>query len=349
MQHRARLAARIYAPARARWAPFTGACVLLLFAALLATSVGSVPVGSQDVVRAFWHGLSGQLHGTTDTIIWRIRLPRVLLAAVVGGSLALAGVAYQGIFRNPLADPYLLGVASGASLGAAAAMVFAGTAGWLARFGVPISSFLGALLAVGAVVGLARRGSRVPVLSLILAGVVIGSTFTAATSFLMLAARDRAAAVLARLLGSFGLASWGDIVAVLPFLILACLAILLSSRALNLLQLGDEQAAQLGLPVERVKLTLIVLATLATAAAVSVAGIIGFVGLLVPHAVRLGVGPDHRALTPLALVLGALFMVLADLLARTVIAPAEIPIGIVTALTGGPFFLWLLRRQGAPS
>jgi iron complex transport system permease protein len=202
---------------------------------------------------------------------------------------------------------------------------------------------------VGAVVGLARQGSRVPVLSLILAGVVIGSTFTAATSFLMLAARDRAAAVLARLLGSFGLAGWGDIVAVLPFLVLASLAILSSSRALNLLQLGDEQAAQLGLPVERVKLTLIVLATLATAAAVSVSGIIGFVGLLVPHAVRLGVGPDHRTLTPLALVLGALFMVLADLLARTVIAPAEIPIGVVTALAGGPFFLWLLRRRGTQS
>lgn len=344
MQHRAILA-HAGMSTHVRWTPVGLSGLLLLVAALLATSVGSVPVVPGDVLKALWHGVTGQLDGTTDTIIWRIRFPRVLLASLVGGSLALAGVAYQGIFRNPLADPYLLGVASGASLGTAVALVFAGAIAWVGRFGVPAMSFLFALAAVGLVVAFARQGSRIPVLSLILAGVVVGSTFTAATSFLMLASRDRAAGVLARLLGSFGLAGWGEIVTVLPFLVLAGIAIMVSGRALNLLQLGDEQAAQLGLPVERTKLLLIVLATLATAAAVSVSGIIGFVGLLVPHAVRLAVGPDHRTVTPLALLMGAMFMVVADLLARTVIAPGEIPIGVVTALAGGPFFLWLLRRQ----
>lgn len=314
-------------------------------AILLATGTGSVRIPPADILSAIWHGVSGQLSGTSDVIIWQIRLPRVILAALVGGSLALAGVTYQGIFRNPLADPYLLGVASGASLGAAVAIVFGATLRWAGSFGVPVLSFLFALVAVAAVIVLARRGNRIPVLSLILAGVVIGSTFTAATSFLMLMSYERAAGVLAWLLGSFAMASWTGILTILPLLVIAAVCTLAAGRSLNLLQLGDEQAAQLGVPVETLKLVLVAVATLATAAAVSVSGIIGFVGLLAPHAIRLSIGPDHRTLTPLAMVLGALFTVLADLLARTVIAPAEIPIGVVTALVGGPFFLWLLRRQ----
>lgn len=333
------------APRGVRWAPLGVGALALLAAIFLATTVGSVQLAPSQVVQAVWNGLLGELSGTADVIIWQIRLPRVLLAALVGGSLALAGVAYQGIFRNPLADPYLLGVASGASLGAAVAIVLGASLAWAGRFGVPGLSFAFALLAVLTVLAMARRGNRIPVLSLILAGVVVGSTFTAATSFLMLLSPERTAGVLAWLLGSFAMAGWEGIVTVTPFLFLAAVCILLAGRTLNLLQLGDEQAAQLGVPVESVKLLLICVATLATAAAVSVSGIIGFVGLLAPHAVRLAIGPDHRTLTPLAMVLGAVVTVLADLLARTVIAPAEIPIGVVTALVGGPFFLWLLRRQ----
>lgn len=325
--------------------PLAASCLGLVAVSLLAVAVGSVPILPLEVVESLWHGLTGTLAGTSDTIIWRIRLPRVLLAALVGASLSLSGVAYQGIFRNPLADPYLLGTASGASLGAAIAIVFAGSSRWLARLGVPTLSFAGALLAVFLVMFLARRGDRLPLLSLILAGVVIGSTFTAATSFLMLLAQERAAGVLAWLLGSFALASWQGVLTILPFLLLAAVSVMLAGRALNLLQLGDEQAAQLGLRVEAVRIVLLVAATLATSASVSVSGIIGFVGLLVPHAVRLAFGPDHRIVTPLAMVWGAAFLVLADLLARTIIAPAEIPIGVITALAGGPFFLWLLRRQ----
>lgn len=328
-----------------RWTPLGVSGLLLLAVVLLAVGVGSVYISPAETFQAVSHGLSQRLDGTTDTIIWKIRLPRVLMAAVVGASLALSGVAYQGIFRNPLADPYLLGVASGASLGAGLAIVLGASIPFFAQLGLPLLSFLFSLVAVFLVILLAKQGSSIPTVSLILAGTVLGSSFTAATSFLMLLSREQAATILAWLMGSFGLASWSKLATVFPFMLLSALAIGFSARALNLLQLGEEQAAQLGLPVERFKYSLITLATLATSAAVSVSGIIGFVGLMVPHAVRLALGPDHRSLIPMSAMLGAVFMVLADLLARSVLSPAEIPIGVVTALVGGPFFLYLLRRQ----
>ena len=328
-----------------RWTPIALATLCLVLVSTVATGIGSVGMSPPEVLRAVWHGLTQSLAGTNDIIVWQLRLPRVLMAACVGASLALSGVAYQGIFRNPLADPYLLGVASGASLGAALALVYGASIPVLASLGVPVMAFVFSLAAVFLVIGLAKTGNTIPVISLILAGAVLGSSFTAATSFVMLAAREQAAGVLAWLLGSFGLSSWSKLASVLPFMLIAGLAVLLSSRALNVLQLGDEQAAQLGLSVERFKIGLITVATLATAAAVSVSGIIGFVGLMIPHAVRLALGPDHRTLVPMAGLLGAIFMVLADLLARTLIAPAEIPIGVITALVGGPFFLYLLKKQ----
>ncbi len=328
-----------------RWTPLMASALALALVLVLAVGVGSVRIAPAEVLQALWHGLMGERSSTSDTIIWQLRLPRVLLAALVGASLALAGVAYQGLFRNPLADPYLLGVASGAGFGAALVLAFSTSVPLLAAFGVPAVAFAFALATVGLVLLLARQGKTVPLVSLILAGVVIGSSLSAATSFVMLGARENAAGILAWLLGSFALSSWSKIASVLPFILVAGVAMWLSSRALNLMQLGEEQAAQLGLPIEAFKYGLIVVATLATAAAVSVAGIIGFVGLMVPHAVRLAVGPDHRTLVPMSALWGALFMVLADLLARTVISPAELPVGVITALVGGPFFLYLLKRQ----
>ena len=326
-----------------RLAPPLAALLLLALAVVLAVSVGSVRISMLEVVQAMWRGVLGQERTTFDTIIWQVRLPRVLTAALVGGALALSGAAYQGIFRNPLAEPYLLGVASGAGLGAALGIVFAGSL----SLGVPLLSFTGALLSVFAVVALARRGGRLPVVSLILAGVVLGSLASAATSFVMLLDQEKAAAVLAWLLGSFALSSWSKLTLLAPVVFVTALVLWGSSRALNLLQLGDAQAAQLGLSVEATKFALIAVSTLATAVAVSLAGIIGFVGLMVPHAVRLLLGPDHRTLLPMSLILGGVFMVLADLAARTLISPAELPVGVVTALTGAPFFLWLLKRQDA--
>jgi iron complex transport system permease protein len=333
------------AVAKSLWwlAPPVVALLLLALAVVLAVSVGSVRIPLIEVVQAIGRGVLGDTHTTHDTIIWQVRLPHVLSAALVGGALALSGAAYQGIFRNPLAEPYLLGVVSGAGLGAALDIVFAGSL----TLGVPLLSFAGALVSVFTVVALARRGGRLPIVSLILAGVVMGSLASAATSFVMLLDQEKAAAVLAWLLGSFALSSWSKLTLLAPVVLITALVLWGSSRALNLLQLGDAQAAQLGLNIETVKFALIAVSTLSTS--VSLAGIIGFVGLMVPHAVRLLLGPDHRTLLPMSLILGGLFMVLADLAARTLISPAELPVGIITALTGAPFFLWLLKRQSTGS
>lgn len=328
-----------------RWTPLMISAATLILILVGATGIGSVRVAPAEILQALWNGVSGQRLSSSHTIIWHIRLPRVILAALVGTSLSLAGVAYQGLFRNPLADPYLLGVASGAGLGATLVMAFSASVPLFAIIGVPASAFIVALFTVSAVILLAKRGNTIPLVSLILAGVVVGSSLTAATSFVMLSAREQASGILAWLLGSFALSSWSKIGSILPLILMAGTVMWLSSRALNLMQLGEEQAAQLGLPVETFKYGLIALATLATAAAVSVAGIIGFVGLMIPHAARLAFGPDHRTLVPISAVWGALFMVLTDLLARTLISPAELPVGIITALVGGPFFLYLLRRQ----
>ncbi len=324
--------------------PIVGFSLGLVLVLVIATGIGSVAIAPAQVLKAVWHGLLQNLDGVNDTIIWKIRLPRALLAALVGSLLSISGLAYQGIFRNPLADPYLLGVASGASFGAAFAIVVLPSLPIISSLGLPIISFIFALLAVFLVLLFAYSNNRIPIINLILAGVVLGSSFSALTSFIMISAKDRTANILSWLLGSFALASWAKFLSVLPFYIIALSLLLLSARALNLLQLGEEEAMQLGLPVTKFKYALIIVATLATAAAVSVSGIIGFVGLMVPHAARLAFGPDHRMLIPISALMGAIFLVLADLLARTIISPEEIPIGIITALVGGPFFLYLLKR-----
>ncbi|MFO7545373.1 MAG: iron ABC transporter permease [Trueperaceae bacterium] len=319
--------------------------VVLLVVVALASSIGSVSVTPGELLAALGRGLRGRAEGAIDAIVWNIRLPRVLLGAVVGGGLALAGAVFQGVFRNPLADPYLIGTASGAGFGATLVMALGAGVPILARVGAPLVAFVAALATVLVVTALAREGRSLPTVRLILAGVVVGSILTAATSFVLLGAREQAAGVLARLLGSFAFASWKDVAVVAAFTAPAAVLAVTLARALDVLQLGEEGAAQLGLPVERVKLALLALATLITAAAVSVAGIIGFVGLITPHAARMAFGPAHRRLLPLALVWGGAFTVLADVLARTALSPAEVPVGVVTALAGGPFFLALLRRR----
>ncbi len=345
--------------------PLTLSLMALLALVVLAAGVGSVQLGPAEVLAATGRGLEASLRDlvglapaaevsaldpgrrVADTIVWQIRLPRVALAALVGAALALAGAGFQGVFRNPLADPYLLGAASGAGFAASLVMVAGGTLGLMGNFSVPLAAFVGASATVLVVVSLARRGWTLPVVPMVLAGVVVGSCLAAGTSFVLLAAREQAAGILTWLLGSLAFASWERVGSVLPLVLVAAVALLSAARALDVLQLGESAAAQLGVPVEALKLTVVAAGTLATAAAVSVAGVIGFVGLVVPHAVRLALGPDHRRLVPIAALWGAGFMVLADLVARTVIAPAELPVGVVTALVGAPFFLMLLRRGSA--
>lgn len=334
-------------PARGRRSLLSTVAVpaVLVLALVTAVGVGSSEVTAGQLLGALLRGLRGEASGALDTIVLQIRLPRALLAALVGGGLGLAGAVYQGVFRNPLADPYLLGTAGGAGFGAALAVVVAGGSSVLAAVGAPLLAFAFAMATVVLVMILAREGGTLPVVRLILAGVVLSSVLTAGTSFLMLAAREQAAGILARLLGGFSFAGWGDVGVVTAFMVPAVVASLLLARALDVLQLGEDGASHLGLPVETVKYVLLAAATLVTAAAVSVAGIIGFVGLMTPHAVRLTVGPRHRPLLAHSLAWGATFMVVADLVARTVIAPAELPVGIITAVVGGPFFLVLLWRR----
>lgn len=342
-----RAAAREVAPAARPWAVRAASLGGLLLVLIAALAIGTVQVAPAELLGAIARGLTGRLEGAHDAIVWQVRVPRVLAAAATGAALALAGAAYQAVFRNPLADPYLLGAASGAGFGATLALVYGASLPWLGALGVAPAAFVASLATVAAVVALARRGGRLPVVALILAGVVLGSSLSAATSFVLLADRERTAGVLSWLLGSFAFSGWRDVAVLGGCLAAALPAALVARRAFDLLQLGETSARQLGLAVEPFKWLVVSAATLLTAAAVAVAGVIGFVGLIVPHAVRLAVGPEHRELLPLAPLWGAAFLVLADLLARTVIAPAELPVGVVTALVGGPFFLVLLRRGRA--
>jgi iron complex transport system permease protein len=280
-----------------------------------------------------------------ETILFQIRLPRVVLAGVVGAVLALAGATYQAVFRNPLADPYLIGVAGGAGLGATIAMLF--PIGLLLGIlsPVPLFAFAGALLAVLAAYVLARSGRTVPSATLILAGIAIASFASANTSFLMLISGERIQSIFAWILGGFTVANWNQVMVVVPYVTIPVVFILLSTRILDALQLDEEQARQMGVPVERAKLLLLAAASLATAGAVAVSGLIGFVGLIVPHAVRLLVGPGQRLVLPVSALAGAAFLILCDLIARAAFGPVEIPVGIVTAFCGAPFFLYLLRRR----
>lgn len=314
-----------------------GLAALLAVAVVLGTGLGSVTVPPAEVLGALWRGLTGQAPAGDDAIIWQIRLPRVVMGVLVGAGLSVCGGAFQGVFRNPLADPYLLGAASGAGLGATLAIVL----GWPHPF-VPLAALVTALAAVTLTLLLAREGRRFPTTRLILAGVVVGSVLGAASTMLILRGEDRARQVLAYTLGDLSFSGWRDVLTVLPYVGLGCGALLLLARALDTLQLGDLTARSLGVPVERLRLLVVVCASLATAGAVAYVGIIGFVGLIVPHVVRLAFGAGHRTLLPLSALLGGSLLVLADLLART--TPLS-QVGIVTTLLGGPFFLWLLRRE----
>jgi iron complex transport system permease protein len=314
--------------------------VLVGLAALLAVSLGGVNISAAETLRGVWHGLSGQTLSGGEVIVWQLRFPRVALGLLVGASLALCGGAYQGVFRNPLADPYLMGVASGAGLGATLAVV----AGWNAAF-VPPAAMVGALLSVSLSLALARVGRSLPPVRLILSGVVVGSIMTAVSTYLLLLTEDRVRQVFSFTLGNLAFGGWHQVAVVLPYAAVGGAALLLLARALNMLQLGDLTARSLGLPVERLRLLVIVAASVVTAAAVSYAGIIGFVGLVTPHLVRRLWGPDYRVLLPVSALAGGGMLVLSDLLARTLTRPTELPVGVVTTLLGGPFFLYLLRKS----
>lgn len=283
--------------------------------------------------------------GGFETIILYIRLPRILMAGLVGAALSVAGAAYQGLLRNPLADPYLIGVAPGAGLGATIGFLIPFTVPWIGFGLVPLFAFIGALGAVAVVYTLARVGKTLPVTTLILAGVAVGAFLSAVTSYLLTLFGRDLHGIIFWLMGGVALSDWHELKLIFPWIAIGIAIIWLHSRPLNVMQLDEEQAQQLGIKVEKVKITLLVAATLITAVAVAFTGLIGFVGLIIPHAVRLVWGPGHRYLLPLSALVGSIFLILADTAAHGLLPPREIPVGVVTALCGAPFFLYLLRRR----
>lgn len=316
--------------------------VTLAAALLLSVAVGSVFIPLSEIIAVLTRGAASSSEAYAP-ILLKVRLPHAVLILLTGAALGGSGAAYQGLFRNPLADPYLIGVASGASLGAVLAMSLKLHQSFLGFYALPAAAFLGAILTVFIVYALARIGKTVPASTLILAGVAVSSFATSLTSFLMLRSSGELHRALSWLLGGGTMGGWEPVLAALPYILLGLGALLTSGHALNVLQFGDEQALHLGLNVERAKLILILAASLATGAAVAFSGVIGFVGLIVPHVARMLWGADHRRILPVSILNGASLLLLADSLARTVLAPQVLPVGIITALAGAPFFLWLLR------
>jgi len=329
--------------------PFLIAGAALVACLLISAAVGSVNVEMGDYLRVLWSTISNQPLDAAlkplTTILFSLRFPRTVLIALTGAALAGSGAAYQGLFRNPLADPYLIGVASGAGLGAVFAMTVFSSSMTGSLYFVPMAAFAGAMVTVWAAYSLARSGNSLPTTNLILAGVAVSSFATALTSYLMLYSNRELHRALAWLLGGASMSGWQPVFAMLPYTIIGLGLLLTSGYALNVLQFGEEQAQQLGLNVKRVRLVVVCAASMVAAAAVSFSGIIGFVGLIVPHLIRLLWGSDYRKLIPLSILGGAPLLLVADILARRIAAPQEVPVGIIIALAGAPFFLFILRRS----
>jgi iron complex transport system permease protein len=331
---------------------FLGAVLVVIVVSILGLTIGPTSISPIDALREVASHIPllhihSSLPPAQAAIVWDLRLPRVVLALLVGGMLALCGGSYQGVFRNPLADPYLLGVAAGAGFGATLAIV-AGlhSGGGASSDLIPLAAFAGALFAVAITYAVGATGDRRrSSASLLLAGVAITSLLTAMQTFVQQRETDTIREVYSWILGRLTTAGWHDVVLVLPYAIVSSTVLLIHRRTLDVLSVGDDEAATLGLHTNRVRALVVVAASLGTAAAVSVSGLIGFVGIIVPHTVRLLVGTSNRAVIPLSLVAGGAFLVVADLFARTVIAPGEVPIGVITALVGAPFFLALLARR----
>ncbi|MFQ5987305.1 MAG: FecCD family ABC transporter permease [Dehalococcoidia bacterium] len=325
---------------------------ILIVCLLIAAAFGAVSISPLDIVKmtlnkvAFTH-FPATWEATDETILFQIRLPRVVAGALVGAALAAAGVLFQGLLRNPMADPYIIGTSAGGAFGATLAMMLPLSFAFLGFGLVPIAAFFGALAAVLLVYNLARVGGKTPIISMLLAGFAVSAMLIAAMSFLITMSdrlQLRLHSVWSFLMGGIWVSDWSQIAIIAPMIIGGIVVARFLAVRLNAFSLGEEGAAYLGVDVERDKITILGLGSLLTGAAVSLSGLVGFVGLVVPHAVRLVLGPDHRLLLPAAALSGGAFLVIADLLARTVLAPTEIPVGILTALIGAPFFVYLLRR-----
>ena len=340
---------------RLPWAWAAGGALALLASCGVGVLAGPVHIGFGTVTQALLAPIPGLGAGISvdpgqANILWSLRFPRVALGVLVGGTLAVAGAAYQGVFRNPLADPYLLGAAAGANLGATLAIALAPGTSVFGVNVIPLAAFVGAGAAVAGAYALGRTvtGLR-STTGLILAGVAIAAFFNSIQSYVQQTQTSSIRQVYSWILGRLVTAGWDDVLLVLPYVVLSVAVIFVHRRLLDALTLGEDEITSLGISVRRVRLIVVVAATLGTAAVVAVGGTIAFVGIIVPHAIRLLVGRSYRVVVPLSVLFGAAFLVLADTAARTVVAPAELPIGVITAFLGAPFFIVVMRStRGAP-
>ncbi|OPX67221.1 MAG: Cobalamin import system permease protein BtuC [Methanomassiliicoccales archaeon PtaB.Bin215] len=326
----------------ARWSIIiVSLSLVLLIAIMVCLSIGVVSIPFDQVISILMGGGSER----DRHIIINLRLPRVLLGTIVGASLAVAGATMQGLFRNPMASPSVIGISAGAAFGASLALVLG--VSWVSgAFAIPAMAFLFAFITLFLVYAVSRdRRGYVPVETLLLAGIAIGALFSALVSALQYFAGEQLSGVVFWLMGGLNNATWDQVLISIPPVILGCAVIMTLSRDLNAIMVGEEQAGNLGINVNQIRLILLLAASLVTAMAVSVAGTIGFVGLIIPHLLRILVGPDHRVLLPSSIIGGAIFMVTTDTLARTIISPAELPVGIITSIMGAPFFIYLLMSR----
>ncbi|OCT10615.1 iron ABC transporter [Paenibacillus pectinilyticus] len=326
--------------------------ILLLLSIVVSLSIGAAHLPISQIVGILgkhlpWIGNHIEVNWpqSSEQIINKVRMPRVLLGILVGAVLSMAGAGFQGVLRNPLADPYSLGVSSGASVGAAVLIYFGLQFAWFGQWSIPIVAFVTGLASLFLVLKLALIDGKLKMETLILSGVVMQAFLGAFVSFLVSISNQTINEIIFWLMGSLALRGWSYTYMIAPYLVIGLVILLGYARSLNLLALGERQAAHLGVHVERTKLIVLITATLITAAAVSVAGVIGFVGLIVPHLVRLLVGPDYRLIIPLSAIGGGIYVLWADTLARTLLSPTEIPLGVITAFLGAPFFAYLLHKD----
>ena len=322
----------------------------LIGVAVVAISIGPTQISAENIMGALFSSdllkviAGGHASSSINAVVLEIRLPRILIAGLIGASLAVAGTAMQGIFRNPMASPYILGLSSGAAFGASLAIVL-GFSLISGEFAVPAMAFLFCFITLFIVYAISRTKMGIPVTTLLLAGIAVGSLFNALVSLMMYFDGESLSSIVYWMMGGLWTSNWNQVWVTLPLIGIGSIALLFYSSELNLMMVGEEHATNLGVNVKRSRLVILVLSSLVTAAAVSVSGIIGFVGLIVPHTLRIILGPDNRILMPASLLFGAIFMISMDTIARTILSPAELPVGIITALLGAPFFLYLLRSR----
>ena len=332
---------------------FCGLLFILGILILFVSTLGAANISFVDSIKVLmsqipgirkWHYFE-TCSSTQIAIIWKIRLPRIILSLFIGIGLSVVGVTFQGMFKNPMADPHVLGVSSGAALGAVIAMIGNVKGTFLGQSMIGLMAFLGALGTTWIVYHIAKTGHKVPTATLLLAGVAISFLLSSIISMLIIFRRNQMEQIIFWTMGSIAAASWKQVIFVFPFILGGSFTTFAFSRELNVMLLGDESAKSLGIDVEKVKKILLAVSSIMVAATVSISGIIGFIGLIIPHAVRMVVGPNHRILIPFSAIVGGMFMIICDTLARTLVPPMEIPVGAVTALFGSPYFLYLLYKS----